>query len=238
VYSIRFKYIISLLYGMKLIQKAVIKRDDKYLILLRSPKSKYFPLHWDFPGGKLEPNETPIQGIEREVNEETNLKTEAQKIIKEYDLNIKSYQESISHRFTLFETKIIEGDVKISDEHLEYRWATKNEIKGIIDFGDAIETWVINDLVVPFTQVCFEMQDPYMLIKEIINAYSEEMDIPEFDSIYTLMKIRFATCILQPLRVINELGEHEDLRYYVDFGYRGLRELVKIGKKGFYDLIL
>jgi 8-oxo-dGTP diphosphatase len=58
---------------MKLVQKAILKKDSKFLIILRSPNAKFFPGYWDFPGGKIEVNEDPIKGIEREVIEETNL---------------------------------------------------------------------------------------------------------------------------------------------------------------------
>ena len=55
---------------MILVQKAIVKDKNNFLIILRSPSAKFFPEHWDFPGGKLEPNEEPFAGIEREVIEE------------------------------------------------------------------------------------------------------------------------------------------------------------------------
>ena len=73
---------------MKLIQKAVIKQGDKYLIGLRSENAKYFPLHWDFPGGKLEPGEEPFEGIVREVKEETNLDVRALAAIGVYQFDL------------------------------------------------------------------------------------------------------------------------------------------------------
>ena len=112
---------------MKLIQKAVIKKDNKFLILLRSHKADYFPEYWDFPGGKLEPNEDPFAGIEREVVEETTLNVKALKVIGVYELDLDDAGED-THRFTVYNIKIISGDVKIGHEHLEFRWTTKEEI--------------------------------------------------------------------------------------------------------------
>lgn len=109
---------------MKLIQKAVIKRKDKFLILLRSKDVKFFPEHWDFPGGKLEKGEKPFKGIEREVLEETSLKIKAMGVVGVYEMTLKN----IPRRFTIYSAKIISGRVKISHEHLEFRWATKEEI--------------------------------------------------------------------------------------------------------------
>ena len=45
---------------------------DKLLILKRSEEQMLGGL-WEFPGGKLEPNETPQQAVQREIQEETGL---------------------------------------------------------------------------------------------------------------------------------------------------------------------
>lgn len=113
---------------MKLIQKAAIKKEDKFLILLRSPNASFFPEHWDFPGGKLEPGEDPKKGIEREVMEETALKIKAKNILGVYDIDLEKDRQLIPHRFTVYSAKVLEGDIKISTEHTDFRWATKEEI--------------------------------------------------------------------------------------------------------------
>lgn len=112
---------------MKLIQKAVIKQGDKYLIGLRSENAKYFPLHWDFPGGKLEPGEDPFEGIVREIKEETNLDVRALAVIGVYKFDIDGVGED-THQFTIYSTEIISWELQLSDEHLEHRWATQEEI--------------------------------------------------------------------------------------------------------------
>jgi 8-oxo-dGTP diphosphatase len=112
---------------MQIVQKAVIKKKDKYLILLRSTLTSFFPLYWDFPGGKLEPGENLITGIIREVKEETNFDIKPGKIIGEYEFDLIGKGEN-THHFNIYSTETISGDLKLSKEHLDLKWATKEEI--------------------------------------------------------------------------------------------------------------
>ena len=109
---------------MRIVQKAVIKKGDKFLILLRAPESR-FPDHWDFAGGGLEPGEDPIKGVEREILEETTLKAKILKIVGIYDFDFDNKGET-THRFRVYSTELISGDIKLSDEHVEFRWATNH----------------------------------------------------------------------------------------------------------------
>ena len=47
---------------------ALVNEDDEVLIGKR-PTSKIFPGYWEFPGGKIQENETPEQAIIREIQE-------------------------------------------------------------------------------------------------------------------------------------------------------------------------
>ena len=113
---------------MKLIQKAVIKKGDKYLIQLRSKNAKHFPLCWDFPGGGLEDKEDPLEGITREVKEETNFDVKPIKVLGIYEFDDIDNKGKTKIRFTIYSTEIISENLKISDEHIEQRWATKEKI--------------------------------------------------------------------------------------------------------------
>jgi 8-oxo-dGTP diphosphatase len=55
---------------------ALVDADRRVLICQR-PEGKMFPGLWEFPGGKLEPGETPEQALIRELNEELAIRTEA-----------------------------------------------------------------------------------------------------------------------------------------------------------------
>jgi mutator protein MutT len=48
---------------------AVIQRDDTFLVTLR-PDGTHLAGHWEFPGGKVHPNESHAEALRREVFEE------------------------------------------------------------------------------------------------------------------------------------------------------------------------
>jgi len=57
---------------MKTVTGAIIVKDKKVLILRRAP-SEAFAGYWEFPGGKIEENETPEHCLVRELKEELNI---------------------------------------------------------------------------------------------------------------------------------------------------------------------
>jgi 8-oxo-dGTP diphosphatase len=54
---------------MKTVVAALIESDGKLLVCQRR-RTDSFGLMWEFPGGKLEPGETPVEAIARELHEE------------------------------------------------------------------------------------------------------------------------------------------------------------------------
>lgn len=49
---------------------AVIERTDRRLLIGQRRRHDSSPLKWEFPGGKVEPGETPEHALAREVREE------------------------------------------------------------------------------------------------------------------------------------------------------------------------
>ena len=109
-------------YIFRVVQKAIIRMDNKFLILKRSIDSKVYPEHWDFPGGKLEHGEKFDEALVREVKEETSMDIfveESEFIFVENEVN-NSY-------IVLFNCEKSKGEVKLSSEHSEFKWVTKSE---------------------------------------------------------------------------------------------------------------
>ena len=55
---------------------ALVDADNRVLIAQR-PRGKSMAGLWEFPGGTIEPGETPEQALLRELSEELNIETEA-----------------------------------------------------------------------------------------------------------------------------------------------------------------
>lgn len=60
---------------MKQVVAALIVRDDKILICQRT-RHQPMPLKWEFPGGKIEPEEPPEDALRRELEEELGIRAE------------------------------------------------------------------------------------------------------------------------------------------------------------------
>ncbi len=67
----------------------ILIRDAKFLICQRRADA-VFPLRWEFPGGKLDPGETPRRALVRELAEELAIRVDAK------DLEL---IESVRHRY-------------------------------------------------------------------------------------------------------------------------------------------
>jgi len=110
-------------YGLTM--RGLLKQNDKILILKRHPDSRTNPNCWELVGGKVDPGEDFDKAIIREFKEETNLK------IKIRDL-VGAVQEDFPQKRTValvMNVEFISGELKISDEHVDWKWATMDEIK-------------------------------------------------------------------------------------------------------------
>lgn len=101
---------------------AIIEKDGKILICRRA-ENKTRALKWEFPGGKIEPGETPEQAVLRECREELNVdlcvKGEFMRVLHSYP--------DIEIQLTVFRTAIIGSDPRCI-EHKEIRFVYPSEL--------------------------------------------------------------------------------------------------------------
>jgi len=115
---------------------AIIFRKENnnfFYLLLHYPSSAKAPKeYWDFPKGHIEKGEDEIKTVKREVEEETGLKDI--KIIEGFREWIKYFFKFEGKTVLKFVTFYLAGtktkDVKISGEHVGYKW---------LPYEDAIE---------------------------------------------------------------------------------------------------
>jgi 8-oxo-dGTP diphosphatase len=62
---------------------AILEREGRILIGQRTPEQSH-PLKWEFPGGKVEPGETPSQALARELEEELGIRGAAGEELTRY----------------------------------------------------------------------------------------------------------------------------------------------------------
>lgn len=55
---------------------AVLQRPDGSFLLAQRPPDKIWAGYWEFPGGKIEPSETPLHALVRELREELGIEVE------------------------------------------------------------------------------------------------------------------------------------------------------------------
>ena len=103
---------------------AGVIRDEngKILITQRNLKKAQGGL-WEFPGGKIEPNETKENAIVREIKEELEIDIQVENYLAEKVFN---YPEKDINLIAL-ECKKVSGDIKLL-EHEDYRWVTNKEL--------------------------------------------------------------------------------------------------------------
>ena len=102
---------------------ALIKKNGKYLIARRSTGSEEVMGKWEFPGGKVEKDETEEHAIQREIKEEFEMDIKALRFLTN---NVCEYpSKTIDLR--LYECKYLSGEFHLHD-HSEYKFVKKEDI--------------------------------------------------------------------------------------------------------------
>ena len=109
---------------------ALIIKDDRILITQRSEKMK-LPLKWEFPGGKLEEDESEIDCIIREIREEINIEI---KVLEKLSNSIYDYG-TFKINLIPFISTYVSGEI-ILTEHKDYKIIDKSELLGL-DWAEA-----------------------------------------------------------------------------------------------------
>ena len=102
---------------------ALIIKEGKVLIARRSTGDPNVLGKWEFPGGKVEPNEDEKHAIEREIKEEFDLEIKAEKYVTN---NICEYPTKVVD-LKLYKCTYVCGEFSLHDQS-EYKYVEANKL--------------------------------------------------------------------------------------------------------------
>lgn len=121
---------------------AVIKNNNKIFATQRGYGE--FKDGWEFPGGKIEENESPEDALVREIKEELNTTVNIDKYITTVEYDYPNFHLSMQ----CYLCSIIEGNLSLL-EHEAATWLCKNELYNI--------DWLPADIeIIPIIENLFE----------------------------------------------------------------------------------
>jgi 8-oxo-dGTP diphosphatase len=100
---------------------AVIARDDRYLVTQRRPTA-VLPLLWEFPGGKVEVDESDLQALQRELLHRVGVEVEPGALISSVSHGYEHYTVELH----LYECRIKQGEPRAVNVH-QFRWVESDD---------------------------------------------------------------------------------------------------------------
>jgi 8-oxo-dGTP diphosphatase len=100
---------------------AVIANEAHYLITQRRPTA-VLPLLWEFPGGRVESNESDADALKREVRHRLSVEIDVGELISFVS---HPYEHYIVDLY-LYECRVIAGELRAANVQ-DFRWVTSEE---------------------------------------------------------------------------------------------------------------
>src|SRR5690606_1778195 len=117
---------------MVVIVKGIILHENKVLILKRSDSDRINPGKWEFVGGKINFNENLEDALKREVREEASIDIIVDSILYATNYKTNSNRNDV---VIVYKCHSINNDVKLSQEHTDFKWATEEELRKLLYKG-------------------------------------------------------------------------------------------------------
>jgi mutator protein MutT len=107
---------------------AVLERGEKILIIQRRDPNPMWDRKWEFPGGKVDPGETPAQAVLREIKEETGLSPTESVLLDTHVHDWHLSDHLLRVHLHLFRCQAGEGDTVVEERSAyAHSWVTPAE---------------------------------------------------------------------------------------------------------------
>lgn len=109
------------------VKGVVLDAQGRCLLLRRSQICKANAGKWEFPGGKLDPNERVDEALLREVAEETGLAVTVQRVAGAAE------SEMAERKIAYLILEVLAGtsEVQLSEEHDQFMWVAPDQLADI-----------------------------------------------------------------------------------------------------------
>lgn len=114
----------------------IIRKVDTILLMRRALTKSTNQGKWESVAGKVEFNEHPNDTLRREIKEESGLNV----LIHEQPLAVFQAMRGTEPMILIYYLcDYAKGDVTLSKEHDDYKWATLQDLKALCSFNELIE---------------------------------------------------------------------------------------------------
>lgn len=113
----------------KLVVAGLIVGDDRRVLITQRRADQALPLQWEFPGGKLEPGESPVEALVRELREELAVEVAVGRI---WDVLFYAYP-AFDLVMLVYACRLRPGEVPRAVEVADLAWVATDELPGAWD---------------------------------------------------------------------------------------------------------
>jgi 8-oxo-dGTP diphosphatase len=105
---------------------AIIEKDGKVLSTQRSD-SMSMPLKWEFPGGKIDPGESPVECLHREIAEEIGITVDVKRALPPHMHRYDTFMVTLYP----FVCNVASGEI-VLHEHAASTWLRPEELGTLV----------------------------------------------------------------------------------------------------------